>query len=269
MADIDVQARVQWLGAASMKVEVKIQNNEAAEYKGTLKAFVTEIVSSMGWIDASNSPYNFTFLDYAFNEPVSIPPKGTWQKFVIWDGNLHNDGFGKTFGGITYDNIQVTAAVYNEKWHQGYSDPPAGKPFDAYYVDEADAARPDALTADSNALPEAGGVINFNLYAGIDQASRGYLLLGSVTGTEPGTPLPGNLAVLPLNWDGLTNAIIYLLNGPVFVNFCGLLDSNGMGTAQLNAPPTSGLLGTILHFAYVLDNPYDFASNAVKVEITP
>ena len=36
----------------------------------------------------------------------------------------------------------VIASVFNDEWHQGYSNPPDGNPFDAYYVDEAAAVIP-------------------------------------------------------------------------------------------------------------------------------
>ena len=65
------------------------------------------------------------------------------------------------------------------------------------------------LTTDTNTLSEAtGGTINFTLDAGAWNANRNYLLLGSISGDEPGTPLPGGMATLPLNWDVLTNLII-------------------------------------------------------------
>jgi hypothetical protein len=44
---------------------------------------------------------------------------------------------GQTFGTIQYGNIAVIAAVFNNTMHQGYSDPPSGGPFNAYWVDEA------------------------------------------------------------------------------------------------------------------------------------
>ena len=153
--DIDVNVSVGWLGNATLDVEVSVQNNESGEYNGHLHAYVTEIVSTMGWDDNWGNPYTFTFLDYAFNEDISINAGDTWLGSTTWDGNTHNDGHGNDFGGIKLDNIMVIAAVFNSEWHQGYSDPPSGNPFDAYYVDEtAGAWINQAPKAPSNPTPE-------------------------------------------------------------------------------------------------------------------
>jgi hypothetical protein len=135
--DIDVDVSIGWLGNATLDIQVTVHNNEVTEYEGHIRVFVTEIQSSMGWIDSWGNPYDFAFLDYAFNEDILIGGGKTWTNSTEWDGNLHNDGYGHTFGGITPDNIMVIAAVYNSEWHQGYAVPPNGSPFDAYYVDEA------------------------------------------------------------------------------------------------------------------------------------
>ena len=74
-----------------------------------------------------------------------------------------------------------------------------------------------ALTADRSELSAAtGGTVHFSLFAGKDNAGRSYLLVGSMSGTDPGTPLPGGMATLPLNWDLFTNLVISLMNTPFF-----------------------------------------------------
>ncbi len=157
VSDIDVDVSVEWLGDATLDIEVTIQNNEPGTYKGHVRAYVTEIASSMGWNDTWGYPYTFAFLDYAFNEVIQIDPSGTWQQSTIWDGNDHNDGHGHDFGGITLDNIMVIAAVFNGVWHQGYADPPNGCPFDAYWVDEtAGAWINQAPNTPSDPMPEDG-----------------------------------------------------------------------------------------------------------------
>jgi hypothetical protein len=270
VADIDVDVRVRWIGNAAMDVFVTVKNNEATEYKGTIRAFVTELVSSMGWKDYHGNLYTHPFLDFAFNEALAIPAGGTWEKSEVWDGNLHGDGFGHTYGSITYDNIMVVAGVYDDLWHQGYSDPPSGCPFDAYYIDEAAGARPDTLVADAETLSAAGGSVRLDLYAGRDEASRRYLVLGSATGTSPGTPLPGGLAVLPLNWDPFTDLVLAWLNTALFKDFLGTIDQDGLGSAQLAAPPLPpAAVGVVMTYAYCLNNPYDRVSNPVEVEIVP
>ncbi len=158
--DIDLSLDVTWLGPgnpspensatdeaidvclswtnAEMNISVTIKNNEGSTYDGHLRVYVNEVESSMGWYDSAGHLYTFPFLDYAFNEDISISAGETWEDATDWDGKDHNDGYGNDFGEITQDNIMVIAAVFDDEWHQGYSYPPNQYPFDAYYVDEAE-----------------------------------------------------------------------------------------------------------------------------------
>jgi len=115
----------------------------------------------------------------------------------------------------------------------------------------------------------AGGTVNFTLDAGLANADRGYLMLGSMSGCYPGSPLPGKMATLLLNWDQFSGMIINLLNTPTFANFAGNLDGAGMGSAQLYSAPIPGYAGVKMHFAFSLTNPSDYVSNPVMVEIIP
>ncbi|MHC4944138.1 MAG: M28 family metallopeptidase [Planctomycetota bacterium] len=137
-----------------------------------------------------------------------------------------------------------------------------------WLVDEAGLRPPEfTLFTDTCIIPESGGTANFTLDAGSHNAGRDYILVGSVTGTEPGTPLPGGHVTLPLNWDWFTDFVIALINTPVFLNFLGTLDTSGTATAQLNAPPAPGFAGITMHYAYALNNPWDFVSNPVAIEV--
>jgi len=127
----------------------------------------------------------------------------------------------------------------------------------------------DTLIADSHIIPETGGTVVFDLKAGTDHAGRNYLLLGTTTGTTPGTPLPGGLVTLPLNWDPLADLILLLLNSTVFSNFYGQLDVNGESTATLNMPSLPGIAGTLMHYGYCLNKPFDFVSTTVEIEVVP
>jgi len=135
--DIDVTLDVTWLGNAAMNIEASVHNNEATQYDGRIRVYVTEVESSMGWYDTTGHPYTFPFLDYAFNQVISISSGGTWMNSITWDGHNYNDGYGHNFGTIQYGNIMVIAAVFNSEWHQGYSYPPSQNPFDAYWVDDS------------------------------------------------------------------------------------------------------------------------------------
>lgn len=267
--DIDLDVSVQWMGKATMRITATIKNNDIRTYNGHIRVFVTEIVSTLGWKDTKGANYTHPFLDYAFDEVVSIPAFDTWEKSVVWDGMLHNNGKGQNYGGITYDNVRVVGAVYGDDFIVNYSDPPNKQPFKAYLVDEADGARPDTLSANVYTVPETGGSVNFGLYAYPENAGRNYLLLGSVSGTSPGIQLPGGMVTLPLKYDVFTGLIINLLNTALFSDFMGVLDGQGTGSATLNLPPAPGTAGTMMYFAYALNNKWDFVSNPMTVEIVP
>jgi hypothetical protein len=128
----------------------------------------------------------------------------------------------------------------------------------------------DPLSADVYEVKETGGTVTFALEAGLARAGRKYVLLGCMSGTSPGYPLPGGLVTLPLNWDLFTTAMIPALNTTVFQDFLGQLDGQGRGTAYLNVPPIPpGYVGLFMYYAYTLLNPFDFVSNPVAIEIVP
>jgi hypothetical protein len=130
---------------------------------------------------------------------------------------------------------------------------------------------PGPFSADGNQISgSTGGTLNFGLNAGAGNASRNYIVLGSITGTEPGYPLPGGLATLPLNFDVYTDVIFIMLNTPLFDDFMGTLDGNGQASAQINAPAIPSVaIGAILYHAYCLNNPFNHVSNAHQTELTP
>ena len=79
-------------------------------------------------------------------------------------------------------------------------------------VAQSETYTPFTLEADSASLSAAsGGTVNFHLVAGSANALRNYIVLGGVTGTVPGTSLPGGFATLPLNWDAFTDLVMLLL----------------------------------------------------------
>ncbi len=129
-----------------------------------------------------------------------------------------------------------------------------------------------SLAADNHQLSVGtGGSVDFALNGSPLHAGRNYLLTGSVSGTAPGTLLPGGQAVIPLNRDWFTDYVIDRLNTPAFANFWGTLDGTGKGAARLDTfgPFNSWFVGKTVHFAWAAANPWDFASNAIAVQITP
>ena len=135
--DVDIDLKVTWLDGTEMKINVSVDNNESNIYNGTIRVYITEIESSMGWKDAAGYLYTFPFLDWAFNEEISIPAGGTWGDSTTWNGSAHG------YPSVTKNNIMIMAAVFNDEFHMGYADPPLGSPFAAYYVDETTAAIPN------------------------------------------------------------------------------------------------------------------------------
>ena len=127
------------------------------------------------------------------------------------------------------------------------------------------------LSADTHAITEsAGGTVKFTLNADATGGSRDYLVLASISGTQPGTPLPGGQVTLPLNWDLMTTSVVNLANTPIFDQFMGSLSILGQGSATFALPAgVPGTAGLTIHFAYALANPWDLVSNPVAIEVQP
>jgi len=115
-----------------------------------------------------------------------------------------------------------------------------------------------------------GGSVQFKLSPGVSYSGKIYLMLGSVTGTSPGTPVKGG-AVMPINFDLFTNLVLAYLNTPLFDKFTGIVDATGQASATFTAgsPLPPNAIGLKMNFAFaVKDNPW-MASNAVEVTIVP
>lgn len=161
--DVEVTLEVSWLGGTNMEIDCTVTNNEGSTYGGIIRVFICEKVSSMGWYDSGGQLYTMPFLDFAFDETLSIPSGGSWTDSTTWDGTSHG------YSSITKDNTIVIAAVYNDEWHQGYSYPPSGNPFSAYYVDECVAVdlgagtKPDKPTITGPATGIVGFTYNYTV----------------------------------------------------------------------------------------------------------
>ena len=129
-----------------------------------------------------------------------------------------------------------------------------------------------SLEADVFALSEAaGGKVSLTLNGDGANAGRDYVMVGAVTGTNPGNALPGGMIILPLNWDLFTDFVIAKINSSIFSNFMGALDLSGKSLAVFDTlgtlPP--GMAGVYISFAYAVGRPWDFASNPINVEVVP
>lgn len=129
-----------------------------------------------------------------------------------------------------------------------------------------------SLDVDDFAISAAqGGSLGFGLDAGAANAFRSYVLLGSLSGTTPGTVLPGGEVTLPVNRDWFFSTLLGAVNSGFLPGFMGSLNAAGRAEAAFHVP--AGLLlplaGEKLFFAYALNGPWDYVSEPVMVFIFP
>ncbi|MBI5851860.1 MAG: PQQ-dependent sugar dehydrogenase [Planctomycetes bacterium] len=134
----------------------------------------------------------------------------------------------------------------------------------------------DPLEASTDELSiTTGGRVDFGLDAGVAFAGASYALVGSISGTSPGTIVEG--IRLPLNiagdpWFFLT---IVAANSPSLQGTIGVLDTDGGSSAALVLPAglPASLAGATLHHAFAALDPQSgrlaFASNAVPLRLLP
>ncbi len=119
----------------------------------------------------------------------------------------------------------------------------------------------------------AGGTQSWTLRTGAAFAGETYLMLGSLSGWNPSTPLAG--AVLPLVFDSHTVFTIVHANSATLPNSLGTLGPDGDALAGLVLPPAAvgpGAVGAIAyHAALILDGALAgvHATNAVQLELLP
>jgi hypothetical protein len=114
-----------------LTVTAQVENKENTSYTGRLKIYLTEIISQ--WNGYDSKPYHFSFLDYVFNEDITIAAN-------------KNDSFSETqnISAYDYENLMIIAVVFGSEKHTGYSQPPDETdqfPFDAYFADATDATK--------------------------------------------------------------------------------------------------------------------------------
>lgn len=111
----------------------------------------------------------------------------------------------------------------------------------------------------------AGDSMTFSISAGPANAGRQYLMLGSLTGTTPGQPLPGGLT-LPLADDRYLQYTQHVPNSPILSNSMGVLDANGRATVTFH--PVQRFEGhTAWHAFYLLGAGTGFVSEAAPVQV--
>ena len=117
----------------------------------------------------------------------------------------------------------------------------------------------------ANATPTVsatlGGTVEMQLDAGPTGAGQLYALVGTLSGTSPGVPLPQGM-VLPINPDPFT-ALSTGIPG-----FVGNFDSQGRASASWDLPPVPTAIGFTFHFAWTAPGPWT-VSNPVSLQLTP
>jgi hypothetical protein len=118
VANITANITVSWLGNATMNITITIKNNESTQYNGHILGFITEIKSRYN--TSQGEPFHFGFLDFAFDNNISIDAGEIYKNSTIWNGNEHGDEHGNTFGDIIPHNIKLILVIYNNS--SGYVD---------------------------------------------------------------------------------------------------------------------------------------------------
>ena len=109
----------------------------------------------------------------------------------------------------------------------------------------------EPLLADVQAVSlAAGGAQTLELTGGPENGLQLYFVLGTSSGTSPGTPFGG--LTWPLVLDAYSVFTLANANGAVLVNTLGTLDAKGSASAAVQVPVASNpaLAGTTLHHAF-------------------
>lgn len=121
-------------------------------------------------------------------------------------------------------------------------------------------------TVSATAAPDVPFVLNL----GAAGAGRPYQVLGSASGTSPGTPWSGGL-VLPLNWDRLLFFTLGYPNSRFFHDSIGWLDSAGRAEPLLDFPTVAfaAFIGGHFDFCGVLAGTPDQFTAVTGFDIVP
>lgn len=210
---------------------------------------------------------------------IEIPSLSGCKHNKIYNNFLYNNAGGNArTHNLTnqWDNGELEGGNYWDDYtgedldHDGFGDTPHavfGGGFDNYPLMQPVGG--GALWPDSSVIPASTGAsIALTVHGGAENANRSYIILGSLSGAYPGFALPGGHATLPLNWDSFTDLVLANLNSTFFPDFLGTLDATGTAGAEIHFGPVNPFwVGTVFHFAYTCNNPFDVASNPIAIKI--
>lgn len=114
-----------------------------------------------------------------------------------------------------------------------------------------------------------GDDVPLQLAGGPGLADRGYVVLVSLSGTQPPSQF-GNVTI-PLANDPFVGWSFAYCGSNVLVNTCGVLDAQGQAQAKVVLQPNdlAPVVGKTMTFAAVTLDPVDYASDPVQVAILP
>ena len=125
-----------------IKTQILIENNETENYSGSLKVYLTEIISQVNNFD--NRPYHYAFVDYIERSNINVNAKG--NKTIVADSY--------DIGALDPDNLMVIATIFNSQSvvKDSYEAEEGGE-FDAYFADATNATK---LVTGGNLPPSVG-----------------------------------------------------------------------------------------------------------------
>jgi hypothetical protein len=116
------------------KLNIIKSSSDGLPYEGYLRIYIVEPESR--WDNFDGEPYHYGFLDFAFNDTISINYQETYSDTIIWGGSQAG------FSDLEEDNIMVIATIFNPEISRGYARPPTGGKFETHFVDATAGVKP-------------------------------------------------------------------------------------------------------------------------------
>jgi hypothetical protein len=138
--DISIWTAAHWNNQTnSIAVTIQMENHETSGYKGRLRVYITELISTK-W--QAGTPMHFSFLDFLVNEDIQIPAADSFS-------------LNKTLSAVDLDpeNLMLFSVLFSTDSQNGFSQPPDKNPYSAHFVDAVSASR---VVQGGNLPPEVG-----------------------------------------------------------------------------------------------------------------
>jgi hypothetical protein len=189
---------------------------------------------------------------------------GTWRELASLQPNDRS--------GLPPDDFAIDLAIGSDAIVAGA---PRFVPQSGSLSGSAFAFRRGMLMHGATTLAVTGsGQQDFLLLGGAANAFKLHWIVGSASGTAPGTALSPTVTA-PLNIDSYALRTISVTNAPPILGSLGLFDADGISKRALIVPPglSPSLAGLTLHHAYLVFDPFTSellgASNAVPLTLVP